>query len=409
MESPGRLALFITLAVLSQSIAFSQKLLRPGYVVTHSGDTIRGQIVLNVDNSRFESCSFVRGGSDSKTYLPSDLIGYGFSGGGAYVSKPLPLNISAATNTFSELLVGGRANLVSAYDRLFIDTGNEGIQELLQSKEVVYKDGVAYVQTVKKYQTTLKLALVGCPGVESMIGRTGFTIKSLSKVIKRYNECFPDKPVVVSKRQKVLKVRAGIVAAYSFVQFDRFDKTTLESSVDANQFTDRIFYPGIAVEVTSPELIKNLGIHLDLFYQKNSLQSFFKSDNIYKTASWRYQSVNTPLTIVYSYSTRDNFRFFVEGGISPYLTLNTETSYREDTESGNSIELNTNENSELGIDNQFTILFIGGTGMSYRLIPQADLSLKLRYETGSFNINSYHAIHRNNFTIAASLLFKISK
>jgi hypothetical protein len=395
--------------LFGSQIAFAQQDLRPGYVITHNNDTIRGQVVLVEGDGRFANCTFIGSGGSSQTYLPDDLKGYGISGGSLYISRPLPLNGASVTNTFSELLVTGKANLLFAYDRQFIDTGDGRIHELIQSKEVVYKNGVAYVQTAYKFRTTLRQNLAGCSSVASMIDNAILTIKSMSKIVRRYNACFSDKPGVASKRQKMFKIYAGIVAGYSSVKLDNFSGTELESNVDASQFTDRIFFPGIAFEIKSPALNENFGLHLDLFYQKNSFESFFKSENIYKTTSWNFQSVNTPLTLSYSYARLSAFRLFIEAGISPYWTRNNETFYREDIESGNSIQLNTSDNSSLSIDDQFSIFFLGGAGISYQPVTRAGLSLRARYESASFNINPSQAINRNCFTVAASLLFKISK
>lgn len=411
MRAPFKLFPAIFIICVSSIGTFAQSDLRPGYIITQSNDTIFGQVVYKEVFSRFERCVFLhQNEKEPKPYSPVELRGYGITGSRHYLSRPLALDTGSLKNTFLEIAVIGKANLLSAYDRFFLDLGEEKIYELIETKETIYKNEVAYVHTIKKYKGVLRSALAECSGAIALIDKTNYNIKSISKVVNRYNACFSDEGGKSIRKHRSFKAHIGVSAGYSSVNLGKFSRSEFNNKVDPGQFNDRIFYPGISVEISSPLSNENLALHLDLFYQKNSFGSFYKLGNTYQTSSWDYQSINIPISITYYFlGSRKGIRFFVDAGISPYWTLNHETSHREDTETGNTITLNTQQQSTFSIKDQLSIFLAGGTGISYQLFPAASLSSKVRYESGSFNINESHSIKRRGLSVAVSILFKLSK
>lgn len=409
--APFKLFLAIFLVSVTLTGTFAQGDLRPGYIITQSNDTVFGQVVYREAFSRFERCAFLhQNEAKPRSYAPAELRGYGVKGSRHYLSRPLPLDTGSVKNTFAEIAVFGKARLLSAYERLFLDLGSEKIYELTETKETVYKNDVAYGHTIKKYKSVLRSVLAECPEATALIDKTNFDIKSISKVVSRYNACFSDGRTTSIKKHGLFKAHVGVTAGYSSVKLSNLSHSEFNNKVDPGQFKDRIVYPGISAEISSPFLNENLALHLDFFYQKNSYGSFYKLDNTYQTSSWNYQSISIPVSLTYYFlGLKDGIRFFVDAGIAPYWTLNHETSHREDTETGNSITLNTQQQSTFLIENQSSLSLVGGAGVSYQPFPAASLSLKVRYENGLFNINGYQAIDRSALSAAVSILFKLSK
>lgn len=399
----------------------AQRDIRPGYIITTRNDTISGQIVYKDAFNRFEKCVFIQSNNnDQKSYSPSELNGYGITDSRVYMSKSLPLDSVSPTRVFAEVAVSGKASLLIAFDHYFLSLGNDKIYELAQTKTTIYKNGAPYIHTAKTYQGILKVSLADCPKVAGMIDKTAFTSSSISRLINKYNECFSTGAGKLKAKNKRLTAQLGISSGYSSVTLSGFESSQFHQRVDPAQFgKDRNFYPGISLELNSTFVKENLALHVDLFYQKNSVGSYYEYprssvETWNYTTSWKFNSLNAPITLVYYIlGSKTGVRLFIEGGVSPYLIFNNQFYFQYDTKflPGDPVitRVDTSEWPQLVKNNQMSLLFLGGTGITYRPASRIQLAAKFRYENGSFNIKERDALKKTNLSTTASILFKISK
>ena len=97
------LAVFLTALTIS-----AQTNPRSGYIVTNSGDTIRGTIQYRTDDINCRECSFLDpSATEYESFTPDDIRSYQFDNGGKYyISKRVPLS-GKITRTFVEYVADG--------------------------------------------------------------------------------------------------------------------------------------------------------------------------------------------------------------------------------------------------------------------------------------------------------------
>ena len=106
-----KIILFVLLAI-SVTTVIAQTNPKSGYVITNTGDTIRGIIDFRTNEKLSKQCMFwANGGSESKTYMPGDIEGFRFDDNGKYfVTRRL--NVTGNPELyFAEFMVQGKMNL----------------------------------------------------------------------------------------------------------------------------------------------------------------------------------------------------------------------------------------------------------------------------------------------------------
>ena len=94
------------------TVTMAQTNLKPGYVITNSGDTIRGNIDFRTNEKLSKQCDFwANGGNVKTTYEPGDIEGFRFEHNGKYfVTRRL--NVTGEPELyFAEFMVHGKMNL----------------------------------------------------------------------------------------------------------------------------------------------------------------------------------------------------------------------------------------------------------------------------------------------------------
>ena len=105
-------AILAILCAISATVTMAQTNPKSGYVITNSGDTIRGIIDLRTNERLSKQCEFwANGEKEGKTYKPGDIEGFRFDNNGKYfVSRRL--NVTGEPELyFAEYMVQGKMNL----------------------------------------------------------------------------------------------------------------------------------------------------------------------------------------------------------------------------------------------------------------------------------------------------------
>ncbi len=395
------------LMLLGSFVVSAQRDFRQGFIITLQNDSISGKILFRDSEKKFEECAFLKTeGGESVVYGAHQIKGYSLSGR-SYMSRDIVVDL-VVKKAFVEVYVYGKANLFFAYGRYFLE--KDGIiKELAEKKTAVNVNGSQYVRTDKEFRNVLNSNLSDCPSVAGHFSNTIFSGPSLTKAVERYNNCFPESNAVkVSKANgKWFQLTAGLNIGHSSASLAGFDGTSFSGIADPKQFgKDENIYPGISFEFNSPLTSENLALHVDIFYQKNSLQSGLYPDTQTRTAiSWEFKTINLPISVSYYFFNLERIRFFAEAGVSLYLRSNSIIKIESQTTASSGSGSSVND-STLPTQNKTSTLVFGGVGLVYKVSNSWNIALKARYENGEFKINDNEVFKANYFNQTFSVVYK---
>lgn len=265
--------LFILLGLCSISNMYSQKDLKPGYIITLQNDTIFGQIN-NQSTSSFNSkCEFIPNNStESTTYLPGEIQSFRSIDDKCFISKTVNLH-GDDKEMFLEFLLEGIVNLYFCHykkeETYYIE--KDGLIYTLEKKQVdiVGEDNLQYRTEIDKYKAVLALLFQDEPQLSKEINSTMLTHKSLIKVTEDYHNivCDDHQCIIYEKKRKKMVARP-------FVGY-RFSTVTLKTSPDKYQYSS--FIAGI--DCNLPTFIANprWNYSVGLYVSKDEVNNVFKN------------------------------------------------------------------------------------------------------------------------------------
>lgn len=114
---------------------------KPGFIITNSGDTVRGVIDFRTNEKLSRQCEFwANGEKESVTYKPGEIEGFRFDGIGKYfVTRRLDL-FGESQLFFAEFMVQGKMNLycvADSYDEYFFFEREDGEMAQLTSRSLL--------------------------------------------------------------------------------------------------------------------------------------------------------------------------------------------------------------------------------------------------------------------------------
>lgn len=175
---PGLTLIFISLAHLLVAQVVE------GFIVTHQGDTIQGQIRVTPEYQYYSKCIFIKDGGTT-VFEPNDQEGLGISG---YGFSGRVFERSPERKYFAELITRGSISLHKVNQLLYL---SNGIDSTTISTEKVfevdeYGDKVFRKNTVWSYK--LKALTEDCLANYNY-DKVAFSGKGIRKVIEDYNRC----------------------------------------------------------------------------------------------------------------------------------------------------------------------------------------------------------------------------
>ena len=102
----------LIVALVMSLVTMAQTNPKSGFIITNTGDTIRGIIDFRTNEKLSKQCTFwANGGSEVKNYKPGEIEGFRFDDGGKYfVTRRL--NVTGEPELFfAEFMVQGMMNL----------------------------------------------------------------------------------------------------------------------------------------------------------------------------------------------------------------------------------------------------------------------------------------------------------
>lgn len=217
------LSIFFTLAGIG--LVFGQNNWKPGYIIYQNGDTLYGQIKYKENQKSISTCTFKRDNeSDTKTLTTLELIGYRLLDGKFFISKQIK-EAKSETPLFIEFLLKGKVSLYKYNDgknRIFAEKDTV-IYELKHTQEIQASNGnpYSYMKDKKEYVGTLNILFEDAK-MGKEIATTAFRPKSLINITRTYHEkvCTDEKCVLFERATKPLHVRLGLLAGFTYNQFN---------------------------------------------------------------------------------------------------------------------------------------------------------------------------------------------
>jgi hypothetical protein len=235
---------------------FAQKNIVKGYLVTNTGDTLRGTIN-NKDWLKNPAFILFKSDLSSKIEKISPLQIKSFSvsdKGDIYESHKVSIDLSPHiemqifsldntadmkvivpdTTLFLSVLVRGNATLYHFYDTntkphyYYSKKGENEINELILQKATYYKNNVQFIGEDKKYQNQLTV-LNDCKELQDF-SNVSFSSNSLSAVFSKYNQCVGNKSSKIIRSDKS-NALFFVMAGGSFTNIKFRDIPAIEKNV----------------------------------------------------------------------------------------------------------------------------------------------------------------------------------
>lgn len=278
-----KLLIFILLFDSIQLVAQSD--FRQGRIITTSGDTLKGLIDYQSDNSLCDKCRFkINKNQKVKEYYPKELKVFQFENEGRkFVSMTIPYK-NETKDVFVEILVTGKMNLYYCFNTsldsyFFIQKrGEKQLANLPFTR--IYRDVktgyTTYLKTIdsSNHIDTLKKYMQDTPDLFSYIEEIDAPRqRNLIKLVKMYNGYNQNKSLTENHVKKVNPVTIYLSPAAEYTNF----RTSISNkynilggvqiALSLNQSNERLFF--------------NTGILIPVY--RNYYPGFVRSDEDFKS------------------------------------------------------------------------------------------------------------------------------
>ena len=285
-----KIILFVLLAI-SATVTKAQTNPKSGYVITNTGDTIRGIIDFRSDERLSKQCNFwANGEKEGTTYKPGDIEGFRFDDNGKFfVSRRL--NVTGTPELyFAEFMVNGKMNLYCiTYDSdefYFFEREDGEIAELTKRSQNYAGSENAVLQEVREnlqekreqYGKVKSLLQKSWKAVEG-IDDNYMSRKKLINVVRDYhNDVCTDggKCIVYAYNEKSDKVKAHLKAFAGYAYYST-EKTDQQHFVGEN-YPGGAFEIGVGVEIELERVMKGLSVELGLAYSPKTRSEHDKGE-----------------------------------------------------------------------------------------------------------------------------------
>ena len=265
---------FFALFAVSAIVAMAQTNPKSGYVITNTGDTIRGTIDFRTNEKLSKQCDFwVSNGKT--TYKPGDIEGFRFDDGGKYfVSRRL--NVTGNPELyFAEFMVQGKMNLYCVTyngDEYYFFEREDGEMAELTNRNISYATIDAANQGTKeiilekqKQYGKVKLLLQQSKNAMIEMDDNNMTRKKLVNVVRDYQKdvCTDGSSCIVYEyNEKTDKIKAHFKVLASYAHHAT-EKSGSQLFPEIN-YSGNAFEIGVGVDIDLERTMKGLSIDLGL-------------------------------------------------------------------------------------------------------------------------------------------------
>lgn len=268
---------FIILYSLFFSVAIStaQTNPKPGYIITNSGDTIRGVIDFLTNAKLSKQCVFQADGESAfKTYSPGDIEGFRFENNGKYfVTRRLDL-YGEPQLYFAEFMVQGKMNLYCVaddYDEYFFFERDDGEMAQLTNRAVISSSSIHdardHQKTAREQYGKVRLLLSDSWTAVGHMNDMDMSRKRLVEVVRDYHRdvCTDGSNCIVyeyKEQADKVKTHFKIFAGYAYYSHERTVKQDLEDET----YHGGVLEFGFATEMDIERMMKGGSAEIGLTF-----------------------------------------------------------------------------------------------------------------------------------------------
>lgn len=273
---------------------------KPGYVITNTGDTIRGVIDFRTNEKLSKQCEFwANGEKEVKVYQPGDIEGFRFDNNGKYfVARRL--NVTGTPELyFAEFMVQGKMNLYCVTyktDEYYFFEREDGEMAELTNRYTSYMSIDAAVQGTKdivkekkRQYGKVKMLLQQSKSAVADMDDNNMTRKKLVNVVRDYhNEVCTDGSscMVYEYNEKTDRVKTHLKAFAGFAYYAT-EMTDMQSDQDMN-FPGSTYEIGVGVEIDLERVMKDFSVEFGLGLTPK-YKSTCEEEGVDKTYSYTYE------------------------------------------------------------------------------------------------------------------------
>lgn len=302
----------------------------PGYVVKPSGDTIKGLIRDENDQSQWKQCKFkVDANGLEQNFKPADLLAYKYNDGRYYVTKMMP-DSSVAEPVFFEFMVHGKVNLYrlnKGSERYFVEK-DSAVHELKNTETIERINNQNYEKKNREYVGTL-FYLFGDANMQSDISESVFRPKALIGLAKKYHDkvCTDEVCVIYEREVKPIHVNFSLHGGptYNKLNFG----TVIETDYRLGAMLGcRFEFENIIDLNENISVMADVNLQWMKSYTLSPLERYFRNVT-YEGKTYTISTINSASTFVTSLDVNTNALFlkipisvnytFLKGNFRPYV------------------------------------------------------------------------------------------
>lgn len=348
--------LFLMVGLIHTTISAQTFNSKRGIIIKNNSDTLLGQIkdqhnlVREIQFKPESQEKFV-------SFSPAEINAFAYEDGIQYRSVSVPINDSTFQQQFLLCLVDGYMSLFYKDEQYYIAQPNATLLLIDKNSDL----NGEYTKEDIRFRRTLSYLMKDCGDAVKAANRAEYNSSSLSRVVKKYNECkLPGENPVVNKERFRMKVRlgarlGGVNNTMSYTRKDLWiNKYTIQPELGFSggitcnlSFTSRF-------SVQPEVLLTRKGGYIDYNYESYDDGADFSQFN--------FVSFQIPVTAYYHIGNARLQPFIGAGGVWGYFIKNEVKGLYDFYI----------ENDEIGLR--------GSTGLSYRLAKNRKISLEYVYE-----------------------------
>ncbi len=254
----------------------------PGYIIKSDGDTVNGLVKKQPGNKQLQWCWFDRG-DHPKQYFPDQIRGYAYTGGRAFISGVRP-------GYFVEVLIIGKLNLYKFKADYWVEKSDE-IYPLRAHMDSVVYNGRNYVRQNLRWQGILSILISDCQQDMPEIQGAYFSEKSLTDIVKSYNECSGSAYLEIKNRIPWTVLKPGVMAGLNLSRLNTYFDEDLKGYFD-NQYFSIDPDAGLLLRISFPRISERLTLQAEVHYNSSTYYSYREVND---ATSYQYAEVITHL------------------------------------------------------------------------------------------------------------------
>ena len=269
--------LFILYSLLfTAALSMAQTNPKPGYIITNTGDTVRGILDFRTNDLLSKKCVFkANGESESKTYNPGDIESFRFDHNGKYfVTRRL--NVFGEPQLyFAEFMVQGKMNLycvADKYNEYFFFEREDGemaqfTNKTLISSSTLHEAKDNLLEQREQYGKVKILLQDSKKAIDDMDKKIDMSRKNLVKIVRDYhNDVCTDgiNCMVYEYKEESDKVKNHIkvFAGYAYFSHER----TVNQNLPDETYHGGAFELGFATEMDIERMMKGGSAEIGLSF-----------------------------------------------------------------------------------------------------------------------------------------------